>query len=404
MSINQKRLEEIAGSAADANRLARAIWARVTEPADPLLGAILDALGASEALSWLHSITQTQRHIAHLPMELCNIDRPTRDRILKALGRWQPRLAAIEVDREMRALELFDGEILTPQDSTWPQGLTDLGYTAPACLWVRGAIDLAVASQRSVAIVGARACTSYGEEVTGQLVSDLSGRDFAIVSGGAYGIDIAAHRVALAVHGVTIAVLAGGADRLYPRGNAHVLQEVAETGLVISEHPPGSAPTRARFLTRNRLIAALAQATVVVEAAWRSGALSTARHAAKLGRPLGAVPGPVTSMMSGGCHELLRENGAICVTDGAEIAELAGQIGADLRPERTPAPPTLFDTLDEVEAAVTEALPLRNGATIQNVARTAGLTIEQTMATLAKLEMSEIAFRDGSMWRRGNEK
>src|SRR5690625_7604551 len=108
-------------------------------------------------------------------------------------------------------------------------------------------------------------------------------------------------------------------------------------------------------------------------------------------------------MMSGGCHELLQENGAICVTDGAEIAELAGQIAADLSPERTPAPPTLFDTLDEVEAAVTEALPLRNGATIQNVARTAGLTVELTLATLAKVEMSETGFRDGGMWRRGQE-
>src|SRR5690625_6057736 len=159
-----------------------------------------------------------------------------------------------------------------------------------------------------------------------QLATWFVDSPFTIITAGAYGIDIAAHRAALAAQGTTVVVLAGGADRLYPRGNAQVFARVLDSGLIVSEHPPGSAPTRARFLTRNRLIAALAQATVVVEAAWRSGALSTARHAAKLGRPLGAVPGPVTSMMSGGCHELLRENGAICVTDGAEIAELAGKL------------------------------------------------------------------------------
>lgn len=402
MTITESDLRSAAGSAAGGTRLARAIWAKVTEPADPVLGALIDALGPADALSWLSSLKEPRSEGGGLPAEFAGLAPQMRNRLVRALERWRPRLEEVDVDREIRTLEHFDGVLVTPEDEEWPQGLNDLGFETPACLWVRGVGKLGEITKRSVALVGARAATAYGEDVTMQLATGLVDSAFTIISGGAYGIDIAAHRAALAAHGTTVVVLAGGADRLYPRGNAHVLARVLDSGLIVSEHPPGSAPTRARFLTRNRLIAALAQATVVVEAAWRSGAISTARHAAKLGRALGAVPGPVTSMMSAGCHGLLRDETAVCVTDAAEVAELAGQIG-----EHFAAPPsivpTLFDTLNGPESAIFEALPLRKPVALASVARTAGLSFEVTMATLAQLEMRQIAVREGQLWRRAKD-
>ena len=165
----------------------------------------------------------------------------------------------------------------------------------------------------------------------------LSDRGFVIVSGGAYGIDAAAHRATLASGGVTVAFLAGGADRLYPAGNSELLRRIASEGVVAAELPPGSAPTRWRFLMRNRLIAAAASATVVVEAGHRSGSLNTAGHAAHMGRPLGAVPGSVLSPASAGCHRLIREYAATCVTTPDEMAELADPFGNGASPD--PVPP-----------------------------------------------------------------
>ena len=197
----------------------------------------------------------------------------------------------------------------------------------PPCLWVRGTVGLGDLA-RSVAVVGARASTAYGDHVAGELGSGLARRGFLVVSGLAYGIDGTAHRAALGT-GTSLAVVAGGVDRAYPRGHDALMGELVRRGAVVSEVPPGSAPTRSRFLQRNRLIAALTGGTVVVEAAVRSGALSTARAAAALGRPVAAVPGPVTSSSSAGCHVLVREGRAVLVTDAAEVADLVGRIGAD---------------------------------------------------------------------------
>lgn len=399
--INERTLQSAAGSASDANLLARAVWARITEPADPVLGALLSVMGPIEALEWLYRASQRgAQALEALPSELDALQPRSRDLLRRSALRWQNRLTGVRLEHEMSALSSFDGQLLTPDHEEWPSALANLGLEMPMCLWVRGNGKLADITRRSVALVGARAATNYGEEVAGQLTSGLCERGFTIVSGGAYGIDIAAQRVALASDGRTVAVMAGGADRVYPRGNAHILEKSLDTGLIISEHPPGSAPTRARFLSRNRLIAALARAVIVVEAAWRSGALSTARHAVKIGRPLGAVPGPITSMMSAGCHELIRTENAVCITDAAEAAELAGIIGTDL----APAPiiqETLFDTLTKAEAAVYEALPLRQAVPAANIARTASLTVEETLAALGRLEMRDIAQASGSLWRRG---
>ncbi len=179
-----------------------------------------------------------------------------------------------------------------------------------------------------MSIVGSRAATGYGAHVASEIAADLAEQGWAVVSGGAYGIDAAAHRGALAARGVTIAILACGLDQPYPAGHAALFTDVAGDGLVVSEWPPGRRPARVRFLIRNRTIAALTCGTVVVEAGERSGALNTAGHAAELGQPLMAVPGPVTSAQSAGCHRIIREWDATCVTCAADVIEMVSPLTA----------------------------------------------------------------------------
>ncbi len=229
------------------------------------------------------------------------------------------------------------GRLVVPGDLEWPRQLEDLGDLAPWALWVRGTVDLRLSALRSVAVVGARAATSYGTHVASTLGSDLAASGWAVVSGGAFGIDAAAHAGALAARGVTVAVLACGVDVAYPPRHDALFARIAADGLLVSEVPPGAAPHRTRFLVRNRVIAALTRGTVVVEAALRSGSLSTAHEAERLGRPVLGVPGPVTSTMSQGVHRALR-GGALLVTSAAEVVEAVGDLGADLAPE--PSGPT----------------------------------------------------------------
>ncbi|MFE7408810.1 DNA-processing protein DprA [Isoptericola sp. NPDC057559] len=324
-------------------------------------------------------------------------------------------------------LDRLGGSLLTPDDARWPGRLVDLGAEEPFALWVRGDPDLAALVERSVAVVGARASSAYGDQVASGVAAGLADRGFTVVSGGAYGIDAAAHRGALAGGAPTVAVLAGGVDRFYPPGNAELLRRLADGGgAVVSEVPPGSAPFRQRFLARNRIIAAASCATVVVEAAWRSGALSTARHATRLLRPLGAVPGPVTSGTSTGCHVLLRDGAAVCVTDAAEVAELAGPYGTgavagpadaegghgDPRASGSPAAgttpragrPEEVDALDERARRVWDALPARSSAALDALIRTAGLSIAETLAGLGDLELHGLAAQDGGRWHRGTRR
>jgi DNA processing protein len=209
--------------------------------------------------------------------------------------------------------------LICPGDPDWPSQLDDLGSARPYALWARGAGDLRDRGPQTVSIVGSRAATAYGVHVATSIAASLSGRGWIVVSGAAYGIDAAAHLGALATTGTTMAVLACGADYAYPRAHAKLLSDIAERGALISEYPPGWLPERRRFLARNRLIAALGAGTVVVEAGLRSGSLNTARHARELGRPVMAVPGPVTSVQSAGCHQLIRDHSTVCVTGAEEI-------------------------------------------------------------------------------------
>ena len=298
------------------------------------------------------------------------------------------------------------GRLITPEDDEWPTlAFAAFGSEAvaakpsgrpPLVLWAIGPARLDETSQRAAAIVGTRASTSYGEQVAADLAGGLAERDVAVVSGGAYGIDGAAHRAALATEGVTVAVLAGGLDIPYPAGHSGLLHRIGNNGLLVTEYPPGVRPARHRFLTRNRLVAALAGAAVVVEAGLRSGAANTAAWARVLGRVVGAVPGPVTSSASTGCHVLLRA-GAEVVTRAEDIVELVGRVG-ELAPEQ-PRPATPLDGLSDTERQVYEALPGRGLATVDEIAVAAALDPARILAPLAMLELAGLAERDDGRWR-----
>lgn len=369
-------------------RLAAAAWSRLVEPGDRAAGTLVAHLGPVGALDWLLSNAGSTAPAA------ARTGRPWET----AVDRWAPRLATLDIRRELEMLDRLGGALVLPGDPGWPARLDDLAEARPFALWVRGDPGV-LAGKRAVAVVGSRAATGYGQRVAADLGHALAESGVTVVSGGAYGIDAAAHRGALAASGPTVAVLAGGVDRLYPAGNTALLEAIADDGAVVAEVPPGCAPSRSRFLARNRLIAALGAGTVVVEAAWRSGALNTAAQAAALSRPVGAVPGPVTSMASAGCHRLLREQGAVCVTDAAEVRELVGPLGEDLAPERV-VQPGLLDDLDPVHARVLDSLPVRAAAPVANLARTAGLGVAEVRGALGRLELDGRARRQGSGWRR----
>ncbi|HEU5386660.1 MAG TPA: DNA-processing protein DprA [Streptosporangiaceae bacterium] len=306
-------------------RLARAALTYLAEPGDPALGALLAVCDPAEVLAAIKADTPpevSQIGSVSQPSQASQISRASRAALGRALARWRVRLPKLPADAGIAAASRDGIRLVCPEDAEWPSALDQLGPARPYALWLRGNADLRFACARSVSVVGSRAATSYGTHVAGEIAADLGERGWAVVSGGAYGIDAAAHRGALAVEGVTIAVLACGVDYPYPAGHADLFAAICAQGLVVSEWPPGSRPARTRFLIRNRVIAALACGTVIVEAGERSGALNTARHAADLGKPLMAVPGPVTSAQSAGCHRIIREWCATCVTRAADIIEM----------------------------------------------------------------------------------
>jgi DNA processing protein len=263
---------------------------------------------------------------------------------------------------------------------------------------LHGTADLRFACLKSVAVVGARAATSYGSHIAAQFGVGLSESGWTVVSGGAYGVDGAAHKGALAADAPTVVVLACGVDVCYPSSHDTLFAAVRERGVVISECPPGVHPTRTRFLIRNRLIAALSRGTVVVEAALRSGALNTAAHALSLNRHLGAVPGPITSSMSAGCHRLLRERKAVCVTAPEEMIDLVGVIGDDLAsPRRVPA--VSRDKLNDSTKRVLDAVPARGSAGPASIAVAAGVSLDAALSALGGLAAAGYIERAANGWR-----
>jgi len=306
--------------------------------------------------------------------------------------------------RDLEALHRHGGRLLCPDDDEWPAArlnwpLEDGALAPPLALYVRGRCDLAGVAERSVAVVGSRAATAYGVFVAGELALGLADRGCAVVSGGAYGIDTAAHRGALLSAGApTIAVLACGLDVSYPRGNDCLFAQIADRGLLLTEMPPGCSPTRSRFLVRNRLIAALTLGTVVVEAALRSGSLSTAARARDLQRHVMAVPGAVTSDMSAGAHAELRRPGTICVTSAAEVLDTVGRLGTDaVAQPRAPAAPR--DGLDATVRRVLDAVPVRTAAGEASIAKTAGVSSLVVQQVLPALLIAGLVERRPGGWR-----
>src|ERR1700689_5530983 len=299
-----------------AAKLARAALTYLAEPGDPALGALLGICEPQEVLAAIRAdmVPGTGPGCCDSPA--------SRAALARALGRWRVRLPELPSEADIAGACRDGIRLVCPGDPEWPSDLDQLGQARPYALWLRGNADLRHSSRRPVSVVGSRAATGYGAHVAGEIAADLAERGWVIVSGGAYGIDAAAHRGALATQGITIAVLACGVDFPYPAGHAELFADIAAHGLVISEWPPGRRPARMRFLVRNRVIAALSCGTGIVEAGERSGALNPARPAAELGKPLMAVPGPVTSAQSAGCHRIIREWGASCVTRAADITDL----------------------------------------------------------------------------------
>jgi DNA processing protein len=320
------------------------------------------------------------------------------------LLRLQARIPTADPHRDVAAAGAAGARLVIPGEAEWPPQLEDLARlpgehgAVPFALWVRGDRDLAEVSRRSVAIVGARASTSYGEYVAAEFALGAAERGWTVVSGGAYGIDGAAHRGALAGGGVTVAVLACGVDVAYPRGHAALLERITSTGIVVSEWPPGCAPMRHRFLVRNRVIAALTAGTVVVEAAVRSGSLSTANRARDLSRHVMSVPGPITSTMSAGTNNLLKYPEVSCVTSAADVVELVGTLGDDLAPlPEVPRDPR--DDLDPITRRVLEAVPLHRAAGPASIARTAGVEARQVIRALGVLAAAGFVERTDAGWR-----
>lgn len=306
----------------------------------------------------------------------------------------------------LRQAAACGGRLVCPEDEEWPEQRLawvpdDLLEPPPLALWVRGGHRLDEAVERSVAVVGARAATAYGAHLATDWSHALAARGWAVVSGGAYGIDVAAHRGALlaapGAYAPTVAVLACGIDVAYPRGNDRVLAQVAERGLVVSELPPGAHPTRRRFIVRNRLIAGLARGTVVVEAALRSGSLATAERARLQGRHVMAVPGSLLSVMSAGCHQQMRA-GATCVTSVAEVLELVGSLGDDLAPALR-GPDTMRDALPAIVRQVLDAVPVRGGTGVAALARDAGLPVLVVQQVLPPLLANGLVERSDGGWR-----
>jgi DNA processing protein len=369
--------------AAVGERFARAAWSLVAEPGDGDAGRLVEELGAEPAMAAL---------VARVRGEAAPGGPTIPD---AAFERWRGRVGSGAVQLALRQAARFAATLVIPGDEHWPGGLHDLGEHAPFALWVRGDHARLRALDRSIAVVGARAATAYGEHVAMEAAAGLVDRRIAVVSGAAYGIDGAAHRAALASQGGTVAFLAGGVDRFYPAGHEQLLQKIVEQGAVVAEVPCGVAPSKWRFLQRNRLIAAATQATVVVEAGWRSGSINTAHHAAQLGRPVGVVPGPVTSSASAGCHRLLRESEALCVTTPSEMAQLLGEeepIGAGDGAVGSPAP------LDATRLRLLDAMSTRAGRESGRIATISGLAPDRVRAELGLLELEGLVRRRPSGW------
>jgi DNA processing protein len=371
----------------DPERAARVVLSRVGEPGDPRLTSLVAELGAETVLAGLRE----QGESGELKDDLA------------------ARLAGADADAELDRAARLGIRFVTPADDEWPPALADLAHApclherggVPVGLWAKGPGRLGELSAKAVAVVGSRSSTTYGASVAGDIAATLGEAGHTVTSGAAFGIDNAAHRGALAVEGPTVAVLACGVDRAYPAAHKRLLDYIADVGVVVSEAAPGCAPTRIRFLARNRLIATMSQGTVVVEAAIRSGALNTANWAAGLSRVLMGVPGPVSSAPSAGVHQLIRVRGALLVTDGRDVLEAVAPTGLHTQGHvQEPAQPR--DLLTAEQRQVLDAVPVQRGARSTQIAHTAGLAPHRVEAALIGLRSAGFVEHASGRWRLGD--
>lgn len=369
----------------DDDRLARVTLSVVGEPGETRLLNLAARLGPRGLLDALHQQSEERDLFAAV----------------------SSRLAEVEPERELEQAARVGIRFVTPSDPEWPQQLGDLASAGalqarggvPVGLWVKGPLPLTELAG-SVAVVGSRSSTSYGERVAGDIaaVVGLAGR--VTVSGGAFGIDYASHRGAVSTSSPTAAILACGADRVYPAAHREMLTYLGREHAVVSEAPLGAAPHRVRFLARNRLIAALTSGTVVVEAAARSGALNTANWAQRLNRFVMGVPGPVTSACSVGIHHLIRTGGATLVTNGEDVLELVAKAGEHLAADPR-GPEQARDVLSFTDRQVLDAVPVAVGAPVRSIAKVAGLADAEVRPILDRLEEQGFVEPDEGGWRLG---
>jgi DNA processing protein len=312
----------------------------VTEPGDRMAGALASALGRAGLLELLingfepHRVLEAVRQ-AGAAEHLAEIFGDLPATITDSMQRWLPRFSKQSVATVLKSSKQLGLSLLLKGDKYWPTGLDDLQEGAPAIIFAQGNYKILGRLAVGVSIVGSRSCTDYGVKVTSKLVAELAFQKRPTVSGGAIGIDSHVHTQSLRNSLPTAAVMAGGLDRKYPSSNSKLFQEIARNGVLIAELSPGVAPTRWRFLQRNRLIAALTPTTVVIEAGIRSGSTRTANNAIELNRELFAVPGPLTSAASAGTNALIAEGKAKALVDTklitAEPSEPARSLeGSDL--------------------------------------------------------------------------
>lgn len=368
-------------------RLARAYLLRVAEPPAAALGVFVAEHGPLRAAERVRD--------GSVPREVAEETEARRDRVVSA--------------SDLDSAHAFGARLIIPEDEEWPawplltldvasrRGVA--GMAAPLALWAKGSARLDEAVERSVTVVGSRAATGYGEYTAADWAYSLAAERVTVISGAAYGIDASAHRGTLAAEGVTIAVLGCALDAGYPAGHDTLLGRIAERGLVLSEYPLGTPPAKHRFLVRNRLLSALSMGTLVVEADVRSGARNTARIAGELGKSVMAVPGPITSRTSAGCHEMIRAGKATLVTSAAQVLESIGRLGIDLALDRE-SPVRATDALNGSGLRVHEALAARSGKSVEQLAVESGVPVQQVRAVLPALELDGFAERCESGWRR----
>jgi DNA processing protein len=404
--------------------LARVAWSTVVEPGDADAGQLVARLGAGRSIrAVLDALDAGPLELAEMlvgagagagagagsrdttggAVRACDEDEvrgrlveSTATALVPALARWRPRLLRLDVDPVLSAASAVGCALVVPGDQDWPTGIDDLGPHAPLVLWRRGAP--CSAGRPSIAVVGSRANTVLGAEAAAEITSAAADAGCVIVSGGAHGIDAVAHRVAMAAGAPTVAVLAGGIDQLYPAANTAMLCAVSEHGALLAECPPGTRPSRWRFLARNRLIAALATTTVIVEAGARSGALNTANHAGQLGRTVFAVPGPYSSSASVGCHRLIADRRAEIVVQPRDPAETAVRLWSGERIVAGAEVPIAGARIDPEVLRVVDALASRRPTPLDEVARRSGLSLVDATDALALAELQGLVQRGPGGW------